>query len=99
MQNFKVYYRKLLFCYIIIMIIDYDSVIDIVKILDVLQVIRWMGIVWFKVKNDIIIKCFVVVGIFSFFLEVVIVSFVIGEEDFFVDFDVLVDEELEWNCV
>lgn len=54
-----------------------------------------MGIVWFKVENDIIIKCFVVVGIFSIFLEVVIVSIVIGEEDFFVDFDVLVDEELE----
>ena len=50
-QNFKVHYRKLLLRHIITMTTDHDSATDIAKTLDVLQAIRWMGLLGLRSRT------------------------------------------------
>ena len=63
-QNFKVYYRKLLLRFVLSKIDETDDTASqIVKSVSVLMAIRWVAEAWDSVKKETIVKCFAKSGI------------------------------------
>ena len=58
-QNFKVYYRQLLLCYVLAKIDSCTSASDVIKSdVNILTAIRWIACAWDKLKPETISKCF-----------------------------------------
>jgi hypothetical protein len=96
-QNFKLYYRKMLMRFILAKIEECTSASDVVKSLTVLHAIRWIAQAWSQVSPEVIKKCFRKAGILNQSLDVV--SREVPTEDPFLDLDdqgqVVTDEEVQ----
>lgn len=74
-QNFKLYYRKLLMRFILAKIEECTTASDVVKSLTVLHAIRWIAQAWSQVSSHTIKKCFRKAGILNHSFQVVTSTF------------------------
>ena len=58
LQNFKLYYRKLLMRFVLARIEEYTSPSDVVKSLTILHAIRWIAQAWSQVSSEVMKNCF-----------------------------------------
>ena len=86
-QNFKVYYRKLLLTFILAKIEECTNASEIVKSVTVLHALRWVAEAWERVTSETIQKCFMKAGILDRSGEVV-TSPISDGEDPFADLDI-----------
>ena len=70
-KNFKEWYRKPLFQYILAKIEECSSTSEVTKSLTILHAIRWVAKGWKQVGSDTIKKCFRKAGILTENFEVV----------------------------
>ena len=85
-QNFKTYYRKYLFRYVVAKIEECTSASEVTKSLTILNAIRWVAEAWKAVLPETVQKCFRKAGILTRNFEVV-QPVVADDSDPFADLD------------
>ena len=57
-QNFKIHYRRLFLCFVVSKIDECDTASEVIKSVNILQVIRWVAQAWEAVKKETISRYF-----------------------------------------